>query len=139
VFSPDQRYNPENVHSGGRALPALVRPYALRTAGEPLNMTFQALTPDRSWMFQFRHDPDLNPEQSPTIIFIPQYQYLREADLQVNVSDGTFKVHWDQQTLTYVHTANIPTHTITLRLRHTADSPNGLTALASTLASKSGS
>lgn len=130
VFSPDQRHRPEDLHSGGRALPALVRPYALRTAGEPLNMTFQALAPDRSWMFQFRHDPVLIPEHSPTVIFVPQYQYLREVDLQVDVSDGSFKVQWDQQTLTYVHTTKMPTHTITLRLRRGAASTVGLTAPA---------
>jgi len=40
IFSRDQQGNPGDIHSGGRALEAVVRPYAMRVAGEPLRMSF---------------------------------------------------------------------------------------------------
>ena len=40
IFSRNQQADPEDVNSGGRALEAVVRPYARAVAGEPLRMTF---------------------------------------------------------------------------------------------------
>ena len=40
IYSPDQRKNPENLYSGGRALAAVVRPYPRFTSGTPLKLSF---------------------------------------------------------------------------------------------------
>ncbi|MDY7041714.1 MAG: cellulase family glycosylhydrolase, partial [Chloroflexota bacterium] len=40
IFSRDQQTDPADIHSGGRALEAAVRPYARAVAGEPLRMHF---------------------------------------------------------------------------------------------------
>ncbi len=40
IFSRDQQNDRMDIDSGGRALAALVRPYARKIAGEPLRMTF---------------------------------------------------------------------------------------------------
>ncbi len=55
IFSRDQQTDPADINSGGRALQAGVRPYALATAGEPLKMTFDYHT--KRFSFTFRHDP----------------------------------------------------------------------------------
>eukprot|EP00667_Euglena_gracilis_P003021 EG_transcript_3027 len=109
IFSKDQQTDPGDLHSGGRALAALVRPYARKVAGTPLRMEFQALTPQRRFTFHFRHDPTV---KAPTEFFVPNYQYPQ--GYQVEVSDGRFDVHRDTQTLTYQHDRDKPEHWVRL-------------------------
>ena len=45
IFSRDQRHNPVDLSSGGRALRALVRPYPRATAGELLRVRFDMRRP----------------------------------------------------------------------------------------------
>jgi hypothetical protein len=112
IFSRDQQTEPwtENVHSGGRALDAVVRPYARATAGEPLSMHFDA--DKRVFEFEFRHDPAV---KAPTEIFVPSYQYPNGCE--ITVSDGTYEMDWDANTLTVHHTQERDTHTIRIRPR----------------------
>ena len=70
IFSRDQRTDPGDINSGGRALEAVVRPYASKTAGEPLKMSFDIRR--RRFDFEFRHDPAVD---APTEIFVPNFQY----------------------------------------------------------------
>ncbi|EKX40372.1 hypothetical protein GUITHDRAFT_48709, partial [Guillardia theta CCMP2712] len=58
------------VFSGGRALPAVIRPYPMRTAGEPKELRFEVKS--RRFVFSFCHDPE---SSAPTIIFLPYFQY----------------------------------------------------------------
>ncbi|MCJ7559593.1 heliorhodopsin HeR, partial [Candidatus Bathyarchaeota archaeon] len=44
IFSRDQQDNPDDITSGGRALSGFVRPYARKTAGEPVSMSFDLAT-----------------------------------------------------------------------------------------------
>jgi len=71
IFSRDQQEDPENINSGGRALEAVVRPYPLATAGEPLKIRLDIKK--KEFEFIFRHDPAV---QEPTVIFVPLIQYL---------------------------------------------------------------
>ncbi|MEO8392382.1 MAG: cellulase family glycosylhydrolase [Chloroflexota bacterium] len=105
IFSRDQQDDPNNIHSGGRALEGIVRPYAQRTAGEPLRMSFERDT--RTFEFEYRHDPAVS---APTEIFVPGFQYPRGG--VVEVSDGTYTFDHETQILTYRHTSDRPTHSI---------------------------
>jgi hypothetical protein len=107
IFSRDQQTDPEDIHSGGRALPAVIRPYARAVAGEPLRMAFD---PDRKvFTFVFRHDAAVT---EPTELFVPNYQYPR--GYAVEVSDGTVEIDREQQVLRYHHTTTCDIHTIRL-------------------------
>lgn len=102
IFSRDQQTDPSDINSGGRALSAVVRPYAQKVAGEPLNMRFD---PERGiFTFSFRHDSNIT---EPTEIFVPNSQF--PAGYRVEVSDGEFDINRDEQTVIYRHTdKNIP-------------------------------
>ncbi len=108
IFSRDQQTGPKDVNSGGRALPALVRPYARATAGAPLRMRFNLRT--RRFEFAFRHDPQVD---APTEIFVPRYQYPR--GFTATASDGTFEEKPDEQLLLYRHTKDRAVHTVRIQ------------------------
>ena len=108
IFSRDQQHDPKDVNSGGRALEAVVRPYARAIAGALLRMGFDL----RSRVFEcaFRHDLKAT---APTEIYVPDFQYPNGVD--VRVSDGTYKMNPENQTLDYSHTAGREIHTIRIR------------------------
>jgi hypothetical protein len=108
IFSRGQQSDPGDINSGGRALEAVVRPYARRVAGEPLEMAFDL--EDGSFTFAFRHDPEV---RAPTEIFVPRLQY--PTGCKVDVSDGQYEIDLDNQTLVYQHNAEQPVHRIQVR------------------------
>lgn len=109
IFSRDQQHTPNDPESGGRALRAVVRPYACRTAGEPLYMRFNMQ--QREFTYIFRHDPHI---QAPTELFIPALHY--PDGYTVQVSDGTFEYDDENQTLRYWYDADHDdTHVIHIR------------------------
>ena len=108
IFSRDQQDDPLNINSGGRALEAVIRPYACATAGEPLRMSFNFRT--KVFEFEFRHDPKVS---APTEFFIPNFQYPQ--GYRVEVSDGTFESDRDAQILVYRHTTMLDVHKITVK------------------------
>jgi hypothetical protein len=114
IFSRDQQMpaaaqqGPGDIHSGGRALEAAVRPYARKVAGEPLRMAFDIKR--HIFEFEFRHDPTVS---APTEIFVPNYQY--PDGCVVEVSDGTYEVDRGGQTLIYRHSAEQAVHHIRVR------------------------
>ena len=110
IFSRDQQSDPADLHSGGRALEAVVRPYARAVAGDPLRMHFDRRR--RVFEFVFRHAPRV---PAPTEIFVPAYQYPR--GYEVTVSDGSTESIPETQTLAYRHTAERETHTLRIRPR----------------------
>ncbi len=112
IFSREQQRaagaKPDDPFAGGRALPALIRPYPRATAGTPLHMRFDRRS--HVFTFTFRHDPDVS---APTEIFVPAYQYPQ--GFKVSVSDGTYTYDREQQLLRYSHTPEQAEHTIILR------------------------
>lgn len=108
IFSRDQQTDPTDIHSGGRALRAVVRPYARAIAGVPLRMSFDVKR--RAFAFQFRHDPAVS---APTEIFLPAYQYPDGCGVQV--SDGSYEVDQEAQTLTYRHALERDVHWIVVK------------------------
>ncbi len=97
IFSRDQQTDPSDINSGGRALSAVVRPYAKKVAGEPLNMRFDPVK--GIFTFSFRHDADIT---EPTEIFVPNSQF--PAGYRVEVSDGEYEIDRDAQMVIYRHT-----------------------------------
>jgi hypothetical protein len=110
IFSRDQQQDPADIHSGGRALGALVRPYARAVAGEPLRMQFDRRR--RVFDFVFRHDPKV---AAATEIFVPALQYPQ--GYEVEVSDGTAERLPEEQTLRYRHAPERETHSLRIRPR----------------------
>ena len=105
IFSRDAQTHPQDIHSGGRALQAVVRAYARAVAGKPLRMVFDARR--KVFEFEFRHDAKVT---APTELFLPNYQYPRGYSVQV--SDGTYEIDRQRQMLVYHHTALYDIHTI---------------------------
>jgi len=108
IFSPDQRTDPQDINSGGRALTAAVRPYPTATAGQPLHMTFNLGR--RQFDFRFRHDQHAN---APTELFVPKIHYPN--GVKVEVSDGTYELFPEEQRLVYRHGSKRTEHTIRIR------------------------
>jgi hypothetical protein len=105
IFSRDQQNNPQDPDSGGRALAAVIRPYPLATAGEPVHLSFSSRS--RVFELRFRHDPAVT---ALTEIFLPQYHYGQGC--QVQVSDGEYEIHLEDQTLIYRHSLDSPEHSL---------------------------
>jgi hypothetical protein len=110
IFSRDQQSDPGDLNSGGRALEAVVRPYARAVAGEPLRMHFDRRR--RVFEFEFRSDPRVS---APTEIFVPSFQYPH--GYQVTVSDGSFESIPAEQALAYRPGAELETHSLRVRPR----------------------
>jgi hypothetical protein len=108
LYSPDQRQNPRDLNSGGRALRAAVRPYAMATAGTPLRMRFNYGS--GAFVFRFRHDPGI---AAPTEIFVPRLHY--PSGLRVWVSDGSYEHDAARQLLRYTPGPDGPEHEIRIR------------------------
>jgi hypothetical protein len=110
IWSVDQGRDTRVLERGGRALRAVVRPYPVATAGEPLQLSFDMRR--RVLRFIFRHDPGVI---EPTEIFVPPSQY--PFGYRVWMTDGTFLKDDGRHMLTYRHTLGRPTHTIVIRPR----------------------
>jgi hypothetical protein len=108
IFSRDQQRDPQDVHSGGRALAAVVRPYARAVAGVLLSMRFDIRR--RTFTCTFRHEPTVT---TPTEIFVPACQYPQGID--VGASDGAWEERPEDQLLLYRYTAEREVHTIRIR------------------------
>lgn len=109
IFSYDQQTNPSDINSGGRALIAVVRPYARAIAGTPTEMHFD-LEPG-TFTLVFAHDSTLA-EGTATDIFVPALQYPHGFDVQV--SDGTYDYDAETQILTYRHTTDSVQHRVVI-------------------------
>ena len=112
IFSRDQQDDPADLDSGGRALAAVVRPYARAVAGLPLRMQYDARR--RAFELAFRHDPAV---QATTEIYVASLHYPH--GYRVEVSDGEFRACGAEQVLLYQLGAGRPEHW--LRLRPAAD------------------
>lgn len=108
IYSVDQRSNPRDINSGGRALEAVVRPYPVATAGELLEVSFECYK--RLFRMRFRSNPEIS---APSEIFIPSFQYPH--GYSVKVSDGRYEIAYSQQLLRFWVGKNREIHTITVR------------------------
>ncbi len=70
IFSITQQRDPQNIHSGGRAIEGFCRPHIVAVAGTPLMMEFSPRTRE----FHFTFDADTNVTE-PTIVYVPKIHY----------------------------------------------------------------
>ncbi len=92
IFSRDQQTDPSDISSGGRAVEGFCRPYAVRTAGVPLSMSFDLKR--RIFTYSFRPDPALS---APTELYIPRCHY--PEGYRVQLTDGSYEKKEDDQML----------------------------------------
>jgi hypothetical protein len=107
IFSRDQQSDASDIDSGGRALEAVVRPYAMKVAGRPIRMGFEIKV--GRFTFEFEHDAEV---QEPTEIFVPEIQYPKGC--RVEVSDGEYEYKREAQIMHYWHDTSSPRHTVRL-------------------------
>ena len=108
IFSRDQQTDPTDIHSGGRALKAIVRPYAKATAGTPLRMSFDIHR--RIFEFEFRHEDGIDASSE---FFVPNYQYPQ--GYEVEISDGRYEKDEATQKLRYFHTSERQIHWVRIK------------------------
>jgi hypothetical protein len=98
IYSDDKRgqsitagFDAVDIYSGGRALESLVRPYATRIMGRPIQMQFKRSTGDFLLVFETSKEDDVlyDDNQPPTIVFVPDLHYKNGC--KVTVSSGDFK------------------------------------------------
>lgn len=80
IFSENQRNDPQNLDSGGRALAGFVRPYARSITGRPLEMLFNRT----SGLFHFVYEAD---GEGDTEIFVPTLQYPEGFAFEIDGGD----------------------------------------------------
>ena len=105
IFSRDQQVDAGDINSGGRALEAAIRPYAMRVAGEPQQMSFDLRR--KVFEFTFRHNPEIT---EPTVIFIPELHYPHGC--HVEISDGDYTFAPESQRLKYSHSSSTELHSL---------------------------
>jgi len=100
IFSPNSlsKSCDANIFSGGRALPAIIRPYVVRCAGTPLLMTFDIAT--RVFDFQFTHS-ETTLITAATVVFVPFFQYPFLP--KIVVTGATYDFDRINQTLLIFH------------------------------------
>ena len=94
IFSVDQRKNPEDINSGGRALEAVVRPAPIAVTGIPTKWQFNLIS--KEFVFEFEHDPQ---SQKPSTFYLPRYQYPNGANIEI--SDGSIDVNDAEQLVSF--------------------------------------
>jgi hypothetical protein len=105
IFSRDQRIDPADINSGGRALEAVIRPYPPATAGIPLELSFDYQT--GYFKYTFRHIDSIT---EPTEIFVPEFQYPN--GFGVEISDGVYSIDAENQIIKYLHSKTRQEHTL---------------------------
>ncbi|MFX1447594.1 MAG: cellulase family glycosylhydrolase [Promethearchaeota archaeon] len=81
IYSVDQRSNPDDINSGGRAIKGFCRPHFVRCTGIPKKMDFHM----KEGSFYFEFDGDIS-IKGATILFIPSIHFPNGYD--INVSEG---------------------------------------------------
>lgn len=110
IFSRDQQVGTGSIYDGGRALEAIIRPYAASIPGEPISMSFDIQS--KVFEFEFRLDPDV---RAPAEFFVPEYQY--PEGYAVETTGGRYERVPDEQALIYHPRADQSHHRIRIERR----------------------
>jgi hypothetical protein len=121
LFSPDQYFTStdqkSNIYSGGRAIEAVIRPYPIKTCGIPKRIHFDAKALNRTFLYEFESiSSECNYcRSSPTVIFIPTFQYPN--GIECHVSDGSWQYSQSEQAMLYYADCSKPTHAVVVNHR----------------------
>ncbi len=107
IYSIDQRINPKDINSGGRAIKGFCRPHFVRCAGIPIKMEFQM----KEGLFYFKFDGDVSIKGS-TLLYIPSIHYPN--GFNVDVSEGEVQKDEKNQSVSLIIKEN-GIHTITIK------------------------
>jgi hypothetical protein len=88
IYSLDQRINPEDINSGGRAIKGFCRPHFVTCTGIPKKMDFQM----KEGLFYFEFDGDVS-IKALTTIYVPRIHYPN--GFNIDISEG--EIHIDEQ------------------------------------------
>ncbi|KAF4657521.1 hypothetical protein FOL47_008403 [Perkinsus chesapeaki] len=100
IFTSDPNPRPDSNGGPHLRMPSAVRPYAFKLAGKPVKVHFNGLTPDKTFTLRFEEDPAC--KSCVSEIFVPLCIHYRNG-IDVQVSDGSWKLDEDGQTLLYRH------------------------------------
>jgi hypothetical protein len=106
IFSRDQRLNPDDINSGGRAIKGFCRPHFISCGGVPLKMEFNIK--ERRFHFEFEGDTSI---QAPTILYIPHIQYPN--GYKIVISKGKFEKQETRQ-LVFINIEEDGFHSVTI-------------------------
>ncbi|RIB11686.1 Glycoside Hydrolase Family 5 protein [Gigaspora rosea] len=91
---------------GGRALDSLLRPFPIKTNGEPLSLSFDPYK--KVFKYRFKNDK-FNPEKNtPTEIYLPRFHYPERDDFAITFLSGYADFDRDNQLLLYWHDLGDP-------------------------------
>jgi hypothetical protein len=105
IFSRDQQAGTGNIHDGGRALEAVVRPYAFRIPGDLQSMSFDIHT--KLFEVCFSYDPKVD---APLEIFVPDFQYPQGFD--VIIANGECEIDGEEQKVFYFPSPLVELHLV---------------------------
>ncbi|CAG8474479.1 3440_t:CDS:2 [Acaulospora colombiana] len=90
---------------GGRALESLLRPFPIKTNGQPLSLKFNPYKKHFEYVFKNPVNPSAD---SPTEIYLPRHHFSESEDFSIYHSSGKWK--WDKasQLLLYWHDVGDP-------------------------------
>jgi hypothetical protein len=104
----NDHFKDQHAAHGGRALDAVVRPYAAKTAGAPISTMFILETLSYELVFlspKYVSKDDVSemrkthPTANITEIFIPLFHYGEAIEPKVVISDGSFEFDTKRQTI----------------------------------------
>ncbi|MEJ2279098.1 MAG: hypothetical protein P8Y70_15335 [Candidatus Lokiarchaeota archaeon] len=84
IYSKDQKVDPDDVNSGGRAIKGFCRPHFIYCTGLPKKMNFKI--EDSFFSFEFDGDVSIDGQ---TILYIPKIHYPNGYN--IDISDGKVK------------------------------------------------
>ncbi|GBB86861.1 hypothetical protein RclHR1_01330015 [Rhizophagus clarus] len=94
----------KDLDIGGRALFSLLRPFPLKTFGEPLSLNFNPWT--KKFYYSYRNLTD-TPKDFPTEIYLPKLHFNNENDFTVKVNSGKWIWDKDNQRILYWHDTSL--------------------------------
>lgn len=104
LFSRQGQKNKNDIYSGGRALPAAIRPYPLRLSGSLVSYSFNPFDSKRSFELTIKRSQSFPTEHGQTtIIYVPRYQYPSKDFHKHHNGTGTISYSVDEQLLYWHH------------------------------------
>lgn len=125
-----EEFKTNELYTEARCLDTIIRPYASRVAGVPVESKWDRYSVD----FTFKYAEsikfhELSKENTPTVLFVPKYHF-QGRKLDVQVSDGKYDLNVETQTLTHTPSVRQPGTVHTIRIR-ALDAPTKLSVLGS--------